>query len=831
MKAVARNALCPCGSGKRYKDCHGALTLIAAGPRPDRGSRDKLEQALSLQQAGRLDEAIAIYESVVAASPPDFDARHMLGVARFQRGEFERAAAEIDAALALRPGQPAARFNRELVRAAIARRATQSELDRLTQQRPARRRRAGAAANPVPATRTADVAGVRVIAFYLPQFHRIPENDSWWGEGFTEWTNVRKARPNFVGHEQPRIPGELGYYDLCDPAVRAAQAALAREYRIDGFCYYYYWFGGRRLLERPLASVIESGEPDFPFCICWANENWTRRWDGLDREILMAQSYASGDAQAFVRSLYPLFRDRRYIRVNGRPLVVVYKASDIPDSAATLRLWRDTCRADGEGELYLAAVARNVLDDPTVLGFDASIEFPPIGHAAENITAQATTVNPDFRGMISDYRNLAADYLLRPRPLHRQFRGVTPAWDNTPRRQDDGTAFINSTPAIFRYWLEQTLRQTRIRHSGDERLVFVNAWNEWAEGSYLEPDARSGRAYLQAVRDGREIETEPGADPPSLAEVAVDLDALIASGDVSVIRVGEDRDLAPDRPSIVMPVFNHARFLSRTLASLAGQTRLPAELVAIDDGSDDDSVAIVEAFARSAPFPVTLVRQRNSGADLALNRGIVLARCDIVALLNSDDMYASARLERMLTALGGGTELAFSDVTLVDDEDQPAVGPIAQRIRRMIDSASSSVDLIFPLIEHNVATSTGNLVMRRELLQRIGGFAPLKVCHDWDFVLRAALATRIRFVPERLYAYRLHAGNTFAGFTLTGVLESEILLQRFFGGIGRYPFPDEDARARFIVRARGLGLGGYLATSTTARVDAATAEIPSATQR
>ncbi len=812
MATVGRNEPCPCGSGKRYKDCHGALSPPAAGLSPGNGLRKRLEQALSAQQAGQLADAIARYESVVAAAPRNFDARHMLGVARFQHGDFERAATDIDDALTILPDQPAALFNRELVRAAIARREVQAELDRLTLRPAVRARGVGVA--------RADACGapVRVIAFYLPQFHRIAENDAWWGEGFTEWTNVRKARPNFVGHDQPRLPGELGYYDLRDPAVRAEQAALARAYRIDGFCYYYYWFGGRRLLDEPLSAVLATGEPELPFCICWANENWTRRWDGLDHEILVAQTYAPGDAQAFVRSLYPLLRDHRYIKVNGRPLVAVYKAADIPDVAATVRTWRDTCRADGEGELYLAAVARNAVDDPTALGFDAAIEFPPIGHVTENITAQVATVHPDFRGMLFDYRNLAADFLMRPRPAFRQFRGVTPAWDNTPRRQGDGTVFVNSTPATFRYWLEQALRQTRLRAGGDERLVFINAWNEWAEGSYLEPDARVGRQYLEAVRDARGIETEPPQDPPAMTVVARELEALVTAGEISVSRAGVDRGLASGAPSVVMPVYNHARFLARTLASLTRQTRLPGELVAVDDGSVDDSAQIIDAFARNAPFPVLLVRQQNRGADVALNRGMALARGDVLSLLNSDDMYAPARLERMLAALEGDVELAFSDVTLIDDDDLPVDTSPARRIRGLIDAVSSAPELIYPLIEHNIATSTGNLVLRRRLLERIGGFAPLKVCHDWDFVLRATLATRVIFVAERLYTYRLHAGNTFAGLTLAGRLESEVLLQRFFAAIDRYPFRDDGARTRFAEHARRLGLTGYLPGLATASV-------------
>jgi lipopolysaccharide biosynthesis protein len=246
---------------------------------------------------------------------------------------------------------------------------------------------------------------LRVIAFYLTQFHPIPENDAWWGTGFTEWTNVRKARPNFVGHYQPHVPAELGYYDLRDPAVAEAQARLASEYGIAGFCYYYYWFNGRRLLERPLHTMVASGRPDFPFCVCWANENWTRRWDGLDNEILMQQLYSREDSVEFIRNLIPLFRDRRYMCVDARPLLLIYKAGLIPDIRATVALWREEARAAGFPDLYLLACQTSGEKHPDRFGFDAGVEFPPHGHHAIQLNARFDITNRAFNGLISSYRS------------------------------------------------------------------------------------------------------------------------------------------------------------------------------------------------------------------------------------------------------------------------------------------------------------------------------------------------------------------------------------------------------------------------------------------
>ncbi len=345
-------------------------------------------------------------------------------------------------------------------------------------------------------------ADIRAIAFYLPQFHPIPENDAWWGAGFTEWRNVVRARPNFAGHYQPHLPADLGFYDLRLPETRAQQADLARAHGIGAFCYYHYWFSRKRLLQRPFDEVLASGAPDFPFCICWANESWTRRWDGLDSEVLIAQSYHDGDALALIRDLLPAFADRRYVRVDGKPLLLVYCPDAIPDPRGWAEIWRGAARDAGHTDLYLALVqsVNQTTMDPAVIGYDAAVEFPPHLTLSQEIAPDPNSVRRGFRGDILDYVSCAQNALARARPDYRLFRGVMTGWDNTPRVPDIAHCFVNAEPANYERWLETAATLTREWHKGDERIVFVNAWNEWAEGCHLEPDLRYGRAFLEATR-------------------------------------------------------------------------------------------------------------------------------------------------------------------------------------------------------------------------------------------------------------------------------------------------------------------------------------------
>jgi lipopolysaccharide biosynthesis protein len=356
-------------------------------------------------------------------------------------------------------------------------------------------------------TGVAPESGIRPIAFYLPQYHPIPENDEWWGKGFTEWTNTAKARPLFPGHYQPHIPADLGYYDLRLPQTREAQARMAREHGVEAFCYYHYWFGnGRRLLQRPFNEVVESGKPDFPFCLCWANETWTGVWHGASNRVLIDQTYPGrADAEAHFEALLPAFLDERYVKVDGKPLFLVYNPIDLPDPKGFTELWRGLAVRSGLAGIFFVGV-ENSPWKPEANGFD--------GATTHNVhLARKCDGSPWSSRLKYHYRKL----LGRPRLLFSYEEAIKhfvvdecrktnvypcaiPNWDNTPRSGLRGQVLDGSTPELFGKHLREIFQQ--VAHKPPEhQLVFVKSWNEWAEGNHLEPDRKFGMSYLQALRD------------------------------------------------------------------------------------------------------------------------------------------------------------------------------------------------------------------------------------------------------------------------------------------------------------------------------------------
>ena len=353
--------------------------------------------------------------------------------------------------------------------------------------------------------------GCRAIALYLPQFHPVAENDAWWGRGFTEWTNVTRAQPRFRGHRQPRLPSDLGFCDLRLPETRAAQAELAKAYGLEGFCYYHYWFSGRRLIDRPFSEVLSSGQPSFPICLCWANESWSRRWLGEERDVLMEQTYSPADDLRHAEWLCGAFADPRYVRVDGRPLFLVYRPKHLPEPQRTTDVLRQQCLRTGLPDPYLVGVDAHCPGlDARTLGFDDTMHFTPqLGHlegalddspSVGRLVRNVGRFNVWSRGLkLYDYRE-AWGAMQRRKPAFPYLPSVFVGWDNSPRRGSHGVIMVNNTPERFAAAVREAAEALNGRPPA-QRLLFVNAWNEWAEGNYLEPDQTIGHGYLSAVAE------------------------------------------------------------------------------------------------------------------------------------------------------------------------------------------------------------------------------------------------------------------------------------------------------------------------------------------
>ena len=524
-------------------------------------------------------------------------------------------------------------------------------------------------------------APVRLIAFYLPQFHPIPENDQWWGEGFTEWTNVLSARPQFAGHYQPRVPIDMGYYDLRDVEVQRRQVELAKRYGIGGFCFYSYWFGGHRLLETPLLNYLNDSSIDFPFCLCWANENWTRRWDGREHDLLIGQEHSPEDDLHFIEHISRYLNDSRYIRVDGRPLLLVYRPSLLPNAAETVERWRRWCREHDIAEPYVAMVQSFQTYDPRPFGMDAAIEFPWHTGMPNDVTAHLVPSKSDFRGTVFDWDDYAEKCEEHPDQPWLQMRGVMPGWDNTPRRNSDAHLFHGHSPESYGRWLRSAMRWTLNRNrSPDERLLFINAWNEWGEGAYLEPDQFYGYAFLQATRDSvQQVADHPhnavAVHPVHTGVSETGEAALISKQVVPVdtrhpISPSTMELQCPESPevSVVIPVYGNCHLTLHCLKSLTAITdERPFEVIVVDDASPDESGEVLSAI----PGVRYLRNESNLGFLHSCNRGAAEARGHYLLLLNNDTLVQDGAIDALATTFDlhtdaglVGAKLYFNDGSL-----------------------------------------------------------------------------------------------------------------------------------------------------------------------
>ncbi|MFV8346495.1 glycoside hydrolase family 99-like domain-containing protein [Flavobacterium sp. ZB4P13] len=355
---------------------------------------------------------------------------------------------------------------------------------------------------------------IKPIAIYLPQFHPIPENNEWWGKGFTEWTNVTKAQSRFEGHYQPHLPADLGFYDLRLEEARLAQEQLAKAYGIHGFCYYHYWFNGKRLLYEPLDRKLKNPREDLPFMMCWANENWTRTWDGDNHQVLLRQEYSFEDDLVHIEHLIPFFKDKRYIKVNGKPMFVIYRPRLFPDIEQTILLWRNEVKKAGFPDLYIG-FSQNFEHSfaPLEKGFDFGFQFQPnFGSQTGGIVYGASLLKRIKRrirkklGLKLERFDYYFDYVNYSKTQKRLgfkkdvYPGITPMWDNTARRKENPFILHDSTPEKYKNWLSH-IKENYPWDTVPEKFLFINAWNEWAEGNHLEPCQKWGTAYLKATKE------------------------------------------------------------------------------------------------------------------------------------------------------------------------------------------------------------------------------------------------------------------------------------------------------------------------------------------
>ncbi len=583
----------------------------------------------------------------------------------------------------------------------------------------------------------------RLIAFYLPQYHPIPENDAWWGKGFTEWNNVVKGRPLFEGHYQPRLPADLGYYDLRLPEVRREQAELAARHGIYGFCYYHYWFNGKRLLHRPFDEVLSSGSPDFPFCLCWANENWTRAWDGLEKDVLIAQRYTPEDDLEHMRRLAEAFRDPRYIRVDGRPLFLVYRVNILPDPLQTAAIWRQEARRLGIGDIYLALVESRVgglaMPTPGSIGFDAAVEFQPDGlHMPPPIRKL------DAYGGIYAYADFVQAMLRREKPDYKRYPCVSPGWDNTPRRRQNQTVLHNSTPELYGRWLQTVAADFR-PFSPEENFIFINAWNEWGEGAYLEPDAKWGHSYLEATRSA--IENAP--EPP----------AIRTRKEESVPVPARAEEPGAPELSICIPAYNGAKYLGKAIQSVLGQGYRDYELLIVDDQSSDNTEEIVRSF--TDPRIVYYRNDARRGLVGNWNHCLSLARAAYVCVFHQDDMMYAGNLERKVRLLRENDAIGFvySDVRVIGPKDE-TIGDHWFTATGPRDFVSRGADFFRRLITGENLVCCPGVVMRRSCVEMLSGFdARLSYAVDWEMWLRISLHFDVAYLADRLIGYRVHEAN------------------------------------------------------------------------
>lgn len=557
-----------------------------------------------------------------------------------------------------------------------------------------------------------------VFAYYLPQFHAIPVNDACWGKGFTEWRQISRGLPRFPGHYQPRIPRDLGFYDLTDSRVLFSQAEMAKAAGINAFCYYYYWFNGERVLDAPLNAHLDS-DVDMPFMIMWANENWTKTWDGFEKDVILRQDYKDEDEAALLADLARHFSDPRYVRVDGRPLFFLYNPRHLPDVENTVRRWRDRLISQyGHDPIIFMAQAFDAVD-PQPFGLDGAIEFPPHKLATPNPgRSMPDAYSRDFEGRVIAYEDFIHTSLDEPAPEFPLIKTIVPSWDNDARRPGRGLTLEHSTPAKYQNWLESLIERAIDNPVYGVPMVAVNAWNEWAEAAYLEPDVHFGGAYLNATARG------------------------IVNAVNNYVPVHQ-REAFP-KVSVILPCYNHARFLPERIGSILEQTVPPAEIIFLDDASTDNSVEVARGLLEGCDIPWRIeVNTANSGNVFRQwLKGLELASNDLIWVAETDDSADRDFLRNLLPSFRDeGVSGAYGHIQCVEpdgtrraDLDQYYQGFRHHSWNKSsVTTAAQSFEFDFSV--RNVVPNASGFVFRRPVLTQTerDRLLEYRFAGDWYF--------------------------------------------------------------------------------------------------
>lgn len=611
---------------------------------------------------------------------------------------------------------------------------------------------------------------IKLLAFYLPQFHTFPENDAWWGKGFTEWTNTRKAIKMFPTHYQPREPHEdIGYYDLTDWHVMAKQAKLAKQHGIYGFCFYHYWFSGKRLMERPVDILLEHPEIDLHFCLCWANENWTRKWDGAEKDILIAQKYINDDLQ-YIVDLKKYVLDPRYIRVDNKPLIIVYRPSLLPNPERTFGLWKQWAKENGIGEITIW-VTRGCAQSPQtaiVKNADAEVEFPP-AFTTDFICMDRNQIGLyDYFGNVLDYRNLVSKILSKEGAVetfsHPVYRTAMLGWDNSARKQNNFDIWYGFSQQTYYSWLQYIIADTRRRHTPNERFMFINAWNEWAEGTYLEPDKKFGYTSLNTtsralfglpLKKRNELDSQDPRKPLSHL-----MDCLRQDLPQSTL-------VAPPPVDIIVPVFNGFEYLYRMLTSLLQQTGSEYRCIIVDDASSDKQVVnFLHEIVRNHSNFEYYRNPSNLGFVKTVNEALKKTTRHVI-LLNTDIELPENWLPRLLQPILANPKIA----SVTPFANAATLCSFPDFMMDCINIDGMSVNDInkygFNLLSNDppveILTGVGFcMAMNRKAIDEIGFF-----CEDFgrgygeenDWCLRAREKGYLNVAATNLYVFHNHGGT------------------------------------------------------------------------